>query len=84
MKKRGICIDSPCQHDCSGDFCKGLGRFSASNQPLVTLRPALQHMLPLNPRPHGLLLVQRGRRRSRRLLAPEAWAKAWPRLMLKL
>eukprot|EP00913_Durusdinium_trenchii_P004664 g4330.t1 len=72
-----------CQYDCSGRFCFGLRRLSASNNPVITLRSPLDQWLT-PPRatsdadgPLKLFLVQRSRDLSRRLVAPERLVKLW-------
>ncbi|CAK9089531.1 unnamed protein product [Durusdinium trenchii] len=71
------------EYDCSGRFCFGLRRLSASNNPVITLRSPLDQWLT-PPRatsdadgPLKLFLVQRSRDLSRRLVAPERLVKLW-------
>lgn len=84
----GIAHGRTAEHDCSGDFCYGLHRYWAPGVPVVTLRAPLDGWLRSWQRhvhridaPLKFFLVQRSRKLSRRLVAPERLASSWSRAL---
>lgn len=84
----GIAHGRTAEHDCSGDFCYGLRRYWAPGVPVVTLRAPLDGWLRSWQRhvhridaPLKFFLVQRSRKLSRRLVAPERLASSWSRAL---